>query len=658
MNTATPWEAGRFDTRAGPRKVLFGQMYEDVEVERAAFAPGARVFCIASAGDTAMALSAAHVVTAIDINPVQLDYARTRLRGAPAVTGTAERVVGLGRGAMALFGWRRSVLERFLALADPAAQREFWRAHLDTRGFRVATDALLSVAGLKAVYASPFLAILPAHFGQVMRARLARCFGTFPNRDNRYARALLLGELPAAPAFDAARITLVPGDAAAYLEHCAPASFDAFTLSNILDGAPAGYRQRLFAAVRHAASRAHPSCCGASPNRRMRRRTMRPRATARSCGAWSTCAPRRRSTTPAACRSRSSHDARLHAPPRATAPTLADLAKIVELRTKIVSMSSLAIGTLWAAAGGAFSWLTFALMLAATLCVDLATAGFNSYYDHRHGVDTRETDVDGYKVLVHRAIDPRIALRVAFGLFLLAAAFGLALGARVGWEVVGVGVVCMLIAWSYSGGPWPLSRLPVGEVFAGGAMGLVLTALAAYVQTGAVDARTVALGLPAAFLIAAILAANNACDRVGDAAGGRRTLAIVVGERGAARVVDGARRGRVRVRVRAGLRRRVAVVRRASAAGGRRWCPRGCLPRCARADTRIARSSRRWRASRSSSSPTRRASRAVSRSGCCGTDREFAPRAPGDGGCGHGQARRAAFRGCDGARDPCGGTPR
>ena len=222
----------------------------------------------------------------------------------------------------------------------------------------------------------------------------------------------------------------------------------------------------------------------------------------------------------------------------AATPTLADLAKIVELRTKIVSMSSLAIGTLWAAAGGAFSWLTFALMLAATLCVDLATAGFNSYYDHRHGVDTRETDVDGYKVLVHRAIDPRIALRTGFALFLLAAIFGLALGARVGWEVVGVGVVCMLIAWSYSGGPFPLSRLPVGEVFAGGAMGVVLTALAAYVQTGAVDARTVALGFPAAFLIAAILAANNACDRVGDAAAGRRTLAIVVGERTAARIVE------------------------------------------------------------------------------------------------------------------------
>jgi len=258
VSASTPWEAGRFDKRGGPRKVLFGQMYEDVGVERAAFPPGARVFAIASAGDTAMALSLTHEVTAIDINPVQLDYARARLNGAPAITGTAEGMMGLGRGAMALFGWRRAVLERFLALDDPAVQREYWRAHLDTLGFRLATDVLLSLSGLKAVYASPFLAILPSHFGRVMRQRLTRCFATYPNRANPYARALLLGELPSVPVFDASRITLVGGDAAGFLEQCAPASFDAFTLSNILDGAPAGYRQRLFAAVRRAAAPGAP----------------------------------------------------------------------------------------------------------------------------------------------------------------------------------------------------------------------------------------------------------------------------------------------------------------------------------------------------------------------------------------------------------------
>ena len=69
-----PWLRG-----SGPR-VLFGRMYEDPEIELAAFAPGSRVLAIASAGDTAAALAqAGHQVTAIDINPAQLEYWATVL---------------------------------------------------------------------------------------------------------------------------------------------------------------------------------------------------------------------------------------------------------------------------------------------------------------------------------------------------------------------------------------------------------------------------------------------------------------------------------------------------------------------------------------------------------------------------------------------------
>ena len=46
----TEWERGRFDTRDGPNKLLFGRMYEDAAIELGAFRPGGRVFCIASAG--------------------------------------------------------------------------------------------------------------------------------------------------------------------------------------------------------------------------------------------------------------------------------------------------------------------------------------------------------------------------------------------------------------------------------------------------------------------------------------------------------------------------------------------------------------------------------------------------------------------------------
>ena len=57
MASATAWEAGRLDAGRGPPRVLFGRMYEDPEIEHAAFAPGGRVFCIASAGCTAMRLA-------------------------------------------------------------------------------------------------------------------------------------------------------------------------------------------------------------------------------------------------------------------------------------------------------------------------------------------------------------------------------------------------------------------------------------------------------------------------------------------------------------------------------------------------------------------------------------------------------------------------
>ena len=260
MVSATPWESGRFDARGGRKKILFGRMYEDAAIELAAFAPPAlapesRVFCIASAGCMAMQLAAQHEVTAVDINPVQLAYAKARVAGAPMRVGSAERVVSMGRTLLAPFGWRRATLAAFMALDEPEEQAAFWRRHLDTRGFRLATDTLLSVDRLRAVYAAPFLAFLPEGFGRVMRGRMARCFATHPNRTNVYARALLLderNEVPAPPA--AAAIRFECADAAAYLEACPPASFAGFTLSNILDGAADAYRSRLFAAVRRAAT--------------------------------------------------------------------------------------------------------------------------------------------------------------------------------------------------------------------------------------------------------------------------------------------------------------------------------------------------------------------------------------------------------------------
>jgi 1,4-dihydroxy-2-naphthoate octaprenyltransferase len=210
--------------------------------------------------------------------------------------------------------------------------------------------------------------------------------------------------------------------------------------------------------------------------------------------------------------------------------TFGHLLKLVEFRTKIISTSSVLIGTLGAYAGGhAFSLATAALFAAAMLCIDIGTGGFNSYFDFKRGVDTAATDLQQYKVLVQAHLNPEVALWLSSAFFGLAMLFGLALGIRVGWPLVGIGAACMAAAFLYSGGPRPLAATPVGELFAGGLLGTAVIILASFVQRGSVDGWTVWLSLPSTPVIACILTVNNTCDIEGDRRAGRRTMSILLG---------------------------------------------------------------------------------------------------------------------------------
>ena len=256
MSSAVPmtaWQNGRF--RAGSRKLLFGCMYEDAEIELRAFRPHGRIFCVASAGCTAMKLSASHRVVAVDINPVQLAYTQTRITGGSIQHGSAERIVAFARALAPLAGWTKRRVQIFLGLDDPKQQILYWRRYLDTWRFRAAFSLLFSRTVLRSVYSAAFLELLPPNFGSVLRARMERCFALHPNRTNSYAHTLLLGNMRGVGyAAEPAQIQLRCGDAADLLEREPEASFTGFALSNILDGGNPAYARRLFAAVRHAAA--------------------------------------------------------------------------------------------------------------------------------------------------------------------------------------------------------------------------------------------------------------------------------------------------------------------------------------------------------------------------------------------------------------------
>jgi len=257
MNATTPWQRGRLDARRGKPRLLFGQMYEDWDIEAEVLPASGRVFCIASAGSTSVALAARGLaVTAVDINPAQVDYVRARLNGAAPRAGMADRFFAAGRRFLPLMGLRRSKIRQFLELADPSAQVRFWRARLDTARFQAALAVAINPLALRTIYSSTFVRVLPKRFDRIIQARLERCWARHPNRTNPYAWRFFLGTDPpdySAPTLAAERIELVCADAAAYLESCPPASFIGFSLSNILDGTEPAYGERLMAAVRRSA---------------------------------------------------------------------------------------------------------------------------------------------------------------------------------------------------------------------------------------------------------------------------------------------------------------------------------------------------------------------------------------------------------------------
>ncbi|NQT59286.1 MAG: prenyltransferase [Bacteroidetes bacterium] len=203
---------------------------------------------------------------------------------------------------------------------------------------------------------------------------------------------------------------------------------------------------------------------------------------------------------------------------------------IVEIRTKIISMSTFFMGTLYAyLRTGEFSVLMLFVMMFSVLCVDMGTTGFNAYYDYKNGTDDARNNTEKNKVLLHQGVDARKALGVSAVLFVLAGISGIVIAYLTSWYVIVVGAICMGVGYIYTGGPYPISRTPLGEIVAGGFLGTVLFVLSYFVQVKELSWAVIFVSLSSSAIVASILTANNSCDLVGDKEVGRKTLSILVG---------------------------------------------------------------------------------------------------------------------------------
>ena len=198
-------------------------------------------------------------------------------------------------------------------------------------------------------------------------------------------------------------------------------------------------------------------------------------------------------------------------------------------RTLPAAVSPVLAGTAVAAHVAEPVWWRAALALVVSLALQVGVNYANDYSDGVRGTD--DDRVGPMRLVGSGAATAAAVKRAAFLSFGVAAVAGLVLAATTAWWLVAVGAVCVAAAWFYTGGSRPYGYLGLGEVMVFVFFGLVAVVGTTYVQTRSweVAALWAAVGIGA--LACAILVVNNLRDIPTDTVAGKRTLAVVLGDR-------------------------------------------------------------------------------------------------------------------------------
>lgn len=170
------------------------------------------------------------------------------------------------------------------------------------------------------------------------------------------------------------------------------------------------------------------------------------------------------------------------------------------------------------------------LALVVSLALQVGVNYANDYSDGIRGTDNTGLRVGPPRLVGWELATPK-AVKTAMALsFAVAGVAGLLLAIRTSPWLLVVGVVAIVSAWFYTGGPRPYGYAGLGEVFVFVFFGLVATVGTVYVQTRRLPAIGWWCGIGAGLVATALLVVNNLRDIPGDTVVGKKTLAVRVGD--------------------------------------------------------------------------------------------------------------------------------
>lgn len=176
-------------------------------------------------------------------------------------------------------------------------------------------------------------------------------------------------------------------------------------------------------------------------------------------------------------------------------------------------------------------WLLVVCALFGALFIQVATNLINDALDFRKGADTGER-LGPVRVTQAGLLSAEAVMRGGYICLVVAALFGIPLIAHAGWPILAAGVASMLMAYAYTGGPYPLAYHGLGELFVMIFFGLVAVGGTYFVLTLQYGVDAFLCGIGVGSLAVVILGINNVRDLAGDLASNKKTVAVRIGDRG------------------------------------------------------------------------------------------------------------------------------
>ncbi len=197
-------------------------------------------------------------------------------------------------------------------------------------------------------------------------------------------------------------------------------------------------------------------------------------------------------------------------------------------KTLPAAIAPVLVGTAFAGYNATVLHTFLALIVALALQV-----GVNYANDYSDGIKGTDADRVGPMRLVGSgAATAKDVKNAAFFSFAIAAIAGLILASRTSWLLIILGAICILAAWTYTGGPKPYGYQALGEVSVFIFFGIVATVGTYYVQTESVSREVLLASFAMGALACAILVLNNLRDLENDKSAEKKTLAVVMGDQG------------------------------------------------------------------------------------------------------------------------------